>query len=144
MLNSEIARRAGRAYVFTPFIWDAITSEPYVAVGEAGHFPSGNGVTQFRAAKIPIRAYMESPTSGDPWPAGDPAPRAVSEVWYNHMCPEENRYFINTAVVNEELGINLGTTDGIELVEKWSKYLRDLDAQCAHIEWSGPRIVDFE
>lgn len=140
LLNSEIARRSGRAYVFTTFTWDPFTGDPYVEVTNTNHLVNAG---KMRAARTPLRAIIDSPTSGAPWPPGDSTPRAVSDMWYDRMCPEEKRVQINTTVVNEEIGVDFEKDEGIMIIDKWAMYLRNLDAPCANVQWGTPRIIDF-
>ncbi len=142
LLNSYIAQLAERAYVFQPYVWDPYTADPYVKINPTGaHLPT---TSQYRPTKLPLTAFMNSPTSGAPWPEGDPTPRAVNHRWFDEMCPEDQRYHVNTTIVNEMIGLNLTIADGITIVTKWSQYLRELDAQCVNILWETPRIIDFE
>lgn len=102
------------------------------------------GDYKVRPARVPLRVYFESPTSGAPWPAGDPTPRSVSDEWYDRMCPQEKRVQINPVVVNKEIGVNFDTDEGIVIIDKWAMYLRNLETPCANIQWETPRIIDFE
>ena len=141
MLNSEIARRAKRAYVFTPLIWAS-------NVGEADYFEDTEShlvnSTKLRAARTPLRAYIDSPTSGAPWPDGEPTPRAVSSVWYERMCPQEKQLRIDAHRVNQELDLDIKKDEAAVIVAKWSSYLRRLDAQCVDIPWGSPQFFDWE
>ena len=141
MLNSEIARRAKRAYVFTPLIWA-------FNVGEADYFEDTEShlvnSTKLRAARTPLRAYIDSPTSGAPWPAGDPTPRAVSVVWWERMCPQEKRVRVDGHKVNQELGVDIKKDQAAVIMEKWSCYLHKLEAQCVDISLGSPQFFDWE
>ena len=141
LLNTEIARRSGRAYVFTPFIWDPYVGDAYVKTNANSHLA---GSEKMRAARVPLRAYFESPTSGAPWPNGDPTPRAVSDMWYDRMCPQDKRLQIDASKINKEIGVDFDKDEGIAIVDKWAMYLRSLDVQCANLQWETPRIIDFE
>lgn len=142
LLNTEIARRSGRAYVFTPFIWDPYAAEDTYVETTASNYPTGQG--KMRAARVPLRAYIESPTSGAPWPDDDSTPRAVSDKWYDRMCPQEKRMQIDARKINKEIGVDLEKDEGVTIVNKWATYLRNLDVQCANLQWETPRIIDFE
>ena len=128
--------------MFQPYVWDPYTRDPYVKIDpNLAHLPT---TSKYRPAKLPLTAFMNSPTSGASWPEGDLTPRAVSHSWFDQTCPEDERLHVNTTIVNEIIGINFTTSDGIAIVSKWSKYLRDLDARCVNILWETPRIIDFE
>ena len=90
MLNSEIARRAGRSYVFTPFIWNP-------DVGEDGYFEgllTSHLVNskKLRPGRVPLRAYIDSPTSGAPWPEGDPLQGLFQLCGMSECAPRKNGY----------------------------------------------------
>lgn len=140
MLNSEIARRARRAYVFTPFIWNPHVGDDYVKDGDS-HLVNSE---QLRPARVPLRAYIDSPTSGAPWPEGDPTPRAVSVVWWERMCPQEKRLRIDGHKVNQELGVDIKKDEAAIIVEKWASYLHKLDAQCVEVPSGSPQFFDWE
>lgn len=141
LLNTEIARRSGRAYVFAPFIWDPYVGEnEYIPIESKNHLANAGKV---RAARVPLRAYFESPTSGAPWPPGDANPRAVSDAWYDRMCPQDKRVQLNATEINERIGVNFDTDEGIMIIDKWAMYLRNLETPCATLQWETPRIIDF-
>ncbi|KAF8303077.1 hypothetical protein DL93DRAFT_2067058 [Clavulina sp. PMI_390] len=143
LLNSEIAYRSNRAYVFTPFIWDAIAKGDYVAVKSDTHLPAALS-TNVRATHVPLRAILRSPTSGEPWPNHpNPPPRSVSREWYDKVCPPSRRFIIDTTETNERIGVDFERDSTPVIIEKWSEYLRNLDEPCAHINWDTPRINDF-
>ena len=140
MLNSEIARRARRAYVFTQFYWTGLTENDYV---EHGDSPLVNSPKMW-PSHVPLRAYIDSPTSGAPWPEGDPTPRAVSVAWWERMCPLEKQLRIDGHKVNRELGVDIKKDEAAIIVAKWSSYLRNLDAQCVDITSGSPQFFHWE
>lgn len=142
MLNTEIARRSGRAYVFTPFVWDPYAGEnEYIPIESKNHLANAGKV---RAARVPLRAYIESPTSGAPWPSGDSTPRAVSDLWFDRMCPQDKRVQLNATNINEKIGVNFDTDEGTMIIDKWAMFLRNLETPCAVLQWETPRIIDFK
>lgn len=52
--------------------------------------------------------------------------------------------FLNTTEVEEMLGIDRERDEGIEIVRKWSRYLRELDHSCVVIKMGTPRIFSYE
>ena len=46
--------------------------------------------------------------------------------------------------INKEIGVDFDKDEGIAIVDKWAMYLRNLDVQCANLQWETPRIIDFE
>lgn len=127
--------------MFTEFRWNPFENSPYSEVDpENSHLVT---TAKFRATKIPLTAYINSPTSGAPLPAGDNGPRAVSDWWYDKLCPEHRRLQVNSTEINVELEVDFDVDDGIVIIEKWAKYLGSLDAQCVNLKWDTPRIIDF-
>lgn len=104
------------------------------------HLSSGYAV---RPPRVPLTAYLSSPTVGTPWPAGDKAPRAVSLDWWEHVCPEQARLHVNTTEVNELLGVDMQRDEGSEIIRKWVGYLSQLDASCVNLLWGTGRIIDY-
>lgn len=68
--------------------------------------------------------------AGGPWPKGDGTPRAVSDEWYNKVCPEKGRVILNTGIV----GVHLKDSDAKTLIDFWSKQLRDMKERCVEID----------
>ncbi|KAF9506719.1 hypothetical protein BS47DRAFT_1367182 [Hydnum rufescens UP504] len=140
LLNTYIAYLAQRTYVFTPFTWD-LNNRPFVPIAPDGHLVGSP--YKVRPARVPLTAYINSPTTGSPWPPGDPAPRSVSVEWWDRVCPESERLHINTAVVNAQIGVDFDKDEGIDIVEKWAKYIRSIEHRCINILFATPRIIDF-
>lgn len=155
-----MARLSGRTYVFADVVWDPNTDQPYVSMpdeSDRNHLAHG---AKYRAAKLPLRAFINAPTSGSPWPSdavyqGNPSlisakgnstpPRAVSDKWYERYCPEERRFLVDTKKVNSEMGIDLGHAEGIDIVHKWGDYLKTLDEHpCVEIIKGSDRLIDWE
>ncbi|KAF9506721.1 hypothetical protein BS47DRAFT_1321678 [Hydnum rufescens UP504] len=141
LLNTHIAYLSKRTYVFTPFTWD-LNDEPFVPIASDSHL--ADSPYKVRPARVPLTAYINSPTTGSPWPPGDPAPRSVSVEWWDHVCPESERLHINTTEVNAQIGVDFDEDEGIDIVEKWVKYIRSIEHRCINILWATPRIIDFK
>ena len=141
LLNTHIAYLSKRAYVFTQFTWD-LDDEPFVPLDSNSHLADSG--YKVRPARVPLTAYINSPTTGAPWPPGDPAPRSVSLEWWDHLCPESERLHINTTEVNARIGVDFDNDEGVDIVEKWVTYIRSLENRCVNILWGTPRIIDFK
>ncbi|EUC64031.1 O-FucT domain protein, putative [Rhizoctonia solani AG-3 Rhs1AP] len=113
LLNTHVAHKAGRAYV-------------HISFHAAAHPAMGSGS---QAPWIPLNAFMDAPTAGGPWPAGDKSPRAVSEEWYDTICPPEARVTLDTA----EVGGHVKDLDAKTLIDFWSQKLLDMDDRCVEI-----------
>lgn len=99
-----------------------------------------------KAPWIPLNAFMDAPTAGTlawkrlgsvlifltggPWPTGDSAPRAVSEEWYDTICPTKDRVTLDT----ETVAGHLKDSDAQTLIDFWSKKLRDMEDRCVEID----------
>lgn len=140
-MNTYIAHEANRAYVFTPFTWNLNENE-FVEIEADNHLATSN--YQVRPARVPLTAYLDCPTTGTPWPPGDPTPRSVSLEWWNNVCPESERLHINTTMVNEALGIDVATDEAKMIIKKWSQYLRKVEHGCVNLLWGTRRIIDYE
>lgn len=140
-LNTYIAHLSNRAYVFTPFTWNLNDNE-FVEIEADSHLSTSG--YKVRPARVPLTAYLNSPTTGAPWPKGDSTPRAVSLEWWDHVCPESKRIHVNTTEVNQLLGIRMGSDEGDVIVKKWAGYLRTLEASCVNLLWGTDRIIDYE
>ena len=67
---------------------------------------------------------------GGPWPAGDKTPRAVTEEWYDTICPMKDRVRLDT----ETVAGHLKDADAQTLIDFWSKKLREMDDRCIEID----------
>jgi hypothetical protein len=96
------------------------------------------------ASRIPLSAFITGPTVGGPWPPGDPAPRTVTDEYWDQVCPKDARRELYTETEEPKIGIQRGVTEGIEILEKWAKHLRDMPERCVYLSWWSARIFDIE
>ncbi|KAF8750767.1 GDP-fucose protein O-fucosyltransferase [Rhizoctonia solani] len=64
------------------------------------------------------------------WPGGDPTPRAVSEEWYDTICPKGDRVVLDT----EKVAGHLKESDAQTLIDFWAQKLKDMDDKCVEID----------
>ncbi|KAG8757680.1 hypothetical protein FRC11_004345 [Ceratobasidium sp. 423] len=83
-----------------------------------------------KAPWIPLNAFMDAPTAGGAWPTGDNAPRAVSEAWYDTICPPDARVVLDT----EKVAGHIKEEDAKTLIDFWAQKLRDMDDKCIEID----------
>ncbi|ELU38209.1 hypothetical protein AG1IA_07763 [Rhizoctonia solani AG-1 IA] len=114
LLNTHVAHKAGRAYVHIPF---HAAAHPAMGLGS-------------KAPWIPLNAFMDAPTAGGVWPGGDPTPRAVSEEWYDTICPKGDRVVLDT----EKVAGHLKESDAQTLIDFWAQKLKDMDDKCVEID----------
>lgn len=67
--------------------------------------------------------------AGGSFPPGDSAPRAVSEEFFNHVCPAERRTNISIKAVNEGLEYR----PVMEVIEKYVKLLKEMPDGCVEL-----------
>lgn len=146
LLNSYIAHESNRAYVFLPYTW-SIGDEDFVPIEENTHLSSSKYTYNVRPSRIPLSAFIDSPTTGRSWPKGDSAPRSIAESYWEEVCPQEKQLHVNITAVNIELGFGSyesGAMAGAEIIQRWVKYLKELDHGCVNVLWDTPRMIDYE
>lgn len=156
LLNTEISLLGGRTYVFGDVVWDPNTNESFVSMPddpEHNHLAHG---AKYRAAKLPLRAFIDAPSSGSSWPPSNSftstllggsrkLPRSVGMAWYERMCPPERRFYVDTRQVNDHIGLDLGNAQGLDIVNKWGKYLAGLQNEpCVEIKKGSDRLIDWK
>ncbi|CAE6466391.1 unnamed protein product [Rhizoctonia solani] len=127
LLNTILAYSAERAPVFSPFeAW--------------AHPPRGdtNMAGQRDVLKIPYNALLSGPTSGMPWGPNDQHPRAVSQKYWEVVCPGSERRVVNADEVMKQVGRE---SDGIKMLTDWAKLMRDMPERCVEIQ--GTQVFDF-
>ena len=124
-MNNYLAYKTNRAYVFSDFVWKP----------EYYSWPMEKAIEW--PPRTPLPALISGPTVGDPWPENNPAPRSISEEWFEVVCPREKRKIINT----REYKPSLKNAGGREVFETWRKAL-DGPEPCIEIE-SATREEDL-
>ncbi|KDQ18539.1 hypothetical protein BOTBODRAFT_28926 [Botryobasidium botryosum FD-172 SS1] len=118
LLLSHLAYLSNRAYVFRPFQW-AMAHTPFHVQGER------------RAPRVPLSALLGGPVTGDPWGPGETAPRAITDEWWEVVCPPERRVQVDAVAIKHRF--NDTKADGLTLMRKWAKLLGDTQASCVEI-----------
>ncbi|KAG8905825.1 hypothetical protein FRB99_008190 [Tulasnella sp. 403] len=149
LMSAQIAYMSNRAYVFQPYLWRP--GSPGPVVNESNHW---------RTVEIPLNAFISGPAAGARYgpgtgvaPSGEiaawEAPRSISYDFYDQVCPEERRTYVNIKEVRTRLGMEeKDSPPAKEMLEKWSKELMDMNDTCVSITgdhlWTfdafGPRI----
>ncbi|KAF7296025.1 hypothetical protein MKEN_01417500 [Mycena kentingensis (nom. inval.)] len=143
LMNAHLAYTTNRAYVFTEYWW---SPEHY----QFKPVPEGG-------ANTPMPALLSGPAVGGPWhPPNSPAtadgvspPRAVSEAYWNNVCPQESRRIINTADIKPLIPGGRDNADGRDILAYWQKLLLDAPERCIEIvppEWdvdNFPQVFDL-
>ncbi|KAL0064325.1 hypothetical protein AAF712_008771 [Marasmius tenuissimus] len=127
LMCAHLAYISGRAYVFQEYYWK---SDYYT-------WPR----SQFRTnpPRTPLNALISGPASGGPFEPDDPAPRSVSEKFFDKVCPKSERKILHT----EDYKPQIGWASGIEILNYWAKILREEPARCVEIVPADRKIDDF-
>lgn len=116
-MNAHLSYVAGRTYVFQDFVW------------KAEYYPWPESKMYENPPRTPLNALISGPAAGGAWDPEDPAPRAVSENWFEVVCPWAERTKINTRDVKPAVW----HAPGDEVLAHWAKALRDSPASCLEI-----------
>jgi len=128
LLLAHLAYMANRSFVFTPYTWNWNLSEPYALNGETV-VPS----------RIPWHAFLKGPAFGDPFPPGDPAPRAVRSEYWETVCRWPK------VVDSSSVAFGLGRDQNIATVmDAWVKKLNSLSSRCVKVYDRSPHIFKVE
>jgi hypothetical protein len=139
-MNAHLAYISERAYVFQDYQW------------APDHFqwPKEKWVTV--NPRTPLTAIISGPVAGGPFESDDPAPRAISEDWFDIVCPRRERRYINTRDVKPAVA----EAPGIDVLTHWQTVLRNVPEHCVEIVgaeedmfsqtfdlglWGSPRIL---
>ncbi|KAJ7085331.1 hypothetical protein C8R43DRAFT_313729 [Mycena crocata] len=117
LMNAHLAYVSGRAYVFQDYYW---SHEHYQWPQEQWLHVS---------PRTPLNAIVSGPVAGGPFEPSDPAPRAVSEDWFDTVCPSHSRRRIYTGDVKPAVADAPGT----EVLAHWQKLLQDAPERCIEV-----------
>lgn len=121
-MDSFLAYKSNRTYVFYDFTWPD------------KHYPWP--INQYRewTPHTPLNAFFSGPTAGGPWGPGDKAPRAISDKWFDVVCPKNERRYINTHDVKPAIYWE----DGSVIFDHWRRILSDAPERCIEIIAPSP------
>ncbi|KAI3621362.1 hypothetical protein WG66_014479 [Moniliophthora roreri] len=88
LMNTFLAHESNRAYVFQDYHWKPDYHNwliPPVTISRRRRYP-----------RTPLNALISGPSAGGPWEPHDPAPRSVSERYWEIVCPVHERKIIHT------------------------------------------------
>ncbi|KAJ1304800.1 hypothetical protein OPQ81_005936 [Rhizoctonia solani] len=127
LLNTILAYESDRAPVFSPFeAWAHPPRDDKTPTGER------------KVLVIPSNALFSGPAAGAPWGPGDHHPRAISDKWWNVVCPLWKRKVIKADEIVEQIGKEL---DGVTVLNEWTSLLKDIPEKC--VEIIGTQVFDF-
>ncbi|KAJ6550104.1 hypothetical protein B0H19DRAFT_1211458 [Mycena capillaripes] len=140
LMNAHLAYVSGRAYVFQDYYW------------APDHYLWPKETWLMRYPRTPLNAIVSGPVAGGPFESDDTAPRAVSEDWFDVVCPRNERRYINTRDVKPAVK----EAPGVEVLAHWKTVLRDAPERCIEIVgaeedsfsqtfdlglWGSPRLL---
>jgi hypothetical protein len=96
-----------------------------------------NGFGGRQVLVVPYNALLSGPTAGAPWGNSDPHPRAISDKWWETVCPASRRIVIKAEDVMSEIGRE---SDGSRMLDKWTELLRNMKESC--VEIIGTQVFD--
>ncbi|KAF9258031.1 hypothetical protein L218DRAFT_878110 [Marasmius fiardii PR-910] len=117
LMSAHLAYISNRTYVFQDYVWK---KEYYT-------WPSSQWRTN--PPRTPLNALIFGPAAGGLFDPNDPSPRAVSEKFFDIVCPHDRRKLLHT----EDIKPNIGWASGIDILHSWAKILRDEPAKCVEI-----------
>lgn len=144
-MSAQLAYMSNRAYVFQPYMWNISNPEPVELDGR-----------HYRTNIIPLNAFLSGPAAGGRFGPGTgitkageraswEAPRSVSYDWYDEVCPEERRKYLDTGELRAKMGLiesdrGLANTTR-EMLEGISKALLEVDEPCVTL--TGDHVFTF-
>ncbi|KAK7037643.1 hypothetical protein VNI00_010860 [Paramarasmius palmivorus] len=117
-MNAHLAYASGRAYVFQDYFW----AENHY------RWPKEKWVDP--EPRTPLNAIISGPTAGGLWEAGDPAPRSISDSWFDIVCPPSERRIVDTRQIKPYVS----SAPGNEVFHTWRKVLLEAPDKCIEIQ----------
>ncbi|KAJ7170659.1 hypothetical protein C8R43DRAFT_980371 [Mycena crocata] len=127
LMNTHLAYMSKRAYVFPTYHWSLT------------HYNWPPSQRLAEQPETPLNALLSGPSAGGSWDEGDDAPRAVSEAWFDQICPEDERRKINTIDVKG----SIGQAEGEKVFDHWQKLLLDAPERCIEIVPAPYEVDNF-
>ena len=127
LMNTHLAYQSKRAYVFIPYVW------------KNAYYPWPESKFRENPPVTPLNALISGPSAGGPWEAGDPAPRSISETWFDVVCPPSERRII----VSSDIKKAVKDADGIVIFNHWRDLLRDAPERCIEVVSPPPSVDSF-
>jgi len=126
-MNTHLAYESKRAYVFIPYVW------------KKEYYPWPESKFRESTPVTPLNALISGPSAGGPWDAGDPAPRSISETWFDVVCPPSERRII----VSSDVKKAVKEADGIDIFTHWRDLLRDAPERCIEVVSPDQSVDSF-
>ncbi|CAL1694829.1 unnamed protein product [Somion occarium] len=128
LLDSYLAYRAGRAYVFDNYTWSRDMDPPPYSEYNGKLIPS----------RVPLRAMITGPTAGGPYPDGDRAPRSVGVDYFREVCKHPQ------IISSEEINADLGREPTAKMVlNKWVETLNAIENRCVEVDRFSEQVFGY-
>ncbi|KAF8910486.1 hypothetical protein CPB84DRAFT_1842498 [Gymnopilus junonius] len=118
LMNTFLAYKSKRTYVFQDYHW------------KVDYYPWPESQVKDWPLRTPANALISGPSVGGPWDPEDPAPRSVSDDWWDTVCPEKERRIINTREVKPAIMWENGEV----IFNHWVKLLGEATDRCIEIQ----------
>ncbi|KAJ7062310.1 hypothetical protein C8F01DRAFT_1284828 [Mycena amicta] len=118
LMNAHLAYVSNRAYVFADYWW-APEHYQFPPAPESG-------------ARTPMNALLAGPVVG-----------AISERWWDTVCPPSRRRLINTEDIKPHIPGGLDHAPGSLIFETWHKLLLDATESCVEIVYTSLAVDSF-
>ncbi|KAI0820210.1 hypothetical protein BC628DRAFT_1413254 [Trametes gibbosa] len=126
LLNSYLAYKAGRSFVFANYTWNDNGS--LYSVFNRKRIPS----------QIPYSAMIRGPIIGDPFPAGSNAPLAVSRDYFEQVCPDK------VTLWRGDVQGGLSEPYNVQAItDAWLSKLEGINDPCVQTEKASGQLYDF-
>ncbi|KAJ7342468.1 hypothetical protein DFH08DRAFT_874333 [Mycena albidolilacea] len=128
LLNTHLAYLSDRAYVFPGYI-----ARDHPPLPDT--LPNGDR----HPLHIPANAFTSGSTTGGPLSSDGTdrlMRRAVSEEWYNVVCPRTEVVTLDLHGTTRELGLD-DNSEGVDIMDRWAKKLSEMTAPCVSVD-GGP------
>lgn len=127
-MNAFLAYESNRTYVFQDYVW-----KPEYYYWRPDQFLT-------YPPRTPLNAIISGPVAGGLWEAGDNTPRAISEKWFDVVCPVSQRRVINTRDIKTP---QMREWMGNDIFQLWRNLLSEAPEHCIEIWPSEDNEDDY-
>ncbi|KAH9934094.1 uncharacterized protein BXZ73DRAFT_46087 [Epithele typhae] len=126
LLNAYIAYKAGRSFVFSNYTWNA----------DGSLYSDYNG--KKIPSTIPYSAIVRGYFTGDPLPAGNHAPQAVSREYYQKLCPKPKVY------IREDVHDHISSENNAkQITDGWVAKLKSTEDPCVQTALGSGQLFNY-